>query len=161
MLSKTTLLNELRSFADSGYPLFEGFPETFEESADKWSNALYNYAQSMTPTILPSGLIAARQAFTATYLTMRGIYNESNWIILSNAFGAFAGVVSLNVAPYIPSYTPIGSILYPILKPVSAQGLAGASNYVCLDYISTVVDAWFKTGVSMTTTTPPTFFKWM
>lgn len=161
MLSSTILSNELRTFSDNEYPLFSGFPLTFEESAERWSQAMYIYASTMVPVPIPGSLLLAKEAFKSVFLTMKGINNESNWVILANAFGAFASVVSVNVYPYIPSYTPLGVVLYPLLKPVSLQGLGGASSFVCIEYISSVVDAWYKTGVSMTTTTPPTFITWI
>jgi hypothetical protein len=62
-LIKTILSQKAQVFADQGSPLFEGFPGSIKDNADKWAGAIDSYANSIESFVTPlslSGVIAKK-----------------------------------------------------------------------------------------------------
>jgi len=141
-LNKSTLHTELSKFFDSESPNFTGMPQTFKESAEKWSNAINTYAKEIEVGSTTSEI--AKKTFKFTY--MLGQAPNAMIVILPLCFQQYAIMLSMGVSR---SYISVPPILPLILQPAFMLGLAGMKSGVVLDKIVDLIDLWFRTGFTI------------
>ena len=150
-LVKSVLKNEIRKITDQKYDGFEGFPETVEETAERWANAIDVYASSIIPAVISS--TAAKEAAQSQFLSL----NLNGLVAFPLGFTQYA--IQLGLAMQ-PTYTSVPPPIPIVLAPVFSLGLSGASSEDCASLMATIADKWFKTGLATLNSPPNTVIPW-
>ena len=150
-LISATLTNGLKSIMDQDYAGFIDFPSDTIAVANAWADAVNNYASLVTP---PSASSAA--ARTAFYNVMLGMdTNAGNGLpIMISAFTAYAATLAGGMLPAFAGTPP--PVPIPLATVIPALGLAGADGATVAEALSSVIDAWFRTGLAVNTTSGAT-----
>lgn len=121
----------------------ETMPKSTVEAVNSWTDAINNYATTVTPPSINSTI--ARSAF---YGIMSGVTADAgNGLVqLVSAFTAYATSLSVGMAPAFTGTPPIAPIN---ITPVVAAGLGGASGDECAALFATIIDQWFRTGIAV------------
>jgi len=135
-----TLRIELSKIMDQSSPLFEGFPETNIEVANRWSTAIKIYTTSIIPYSANSEL--AKEAFKLAILPISA-QSQNGAALFQTAFTSFASQLAIGMAP---AFTGIPPIVPINLLPVNPIGFGGGSSSSCVSLMSTIIDTWFRTG---------------
>lgn len=146
-----TLTDALSLFMDREHPSFTGFPADAPDFALRYTEAVAGYAGAVVPAVLPPVVEAARQAMEAQILAA---HVPSGLIAgLPAAFSAFAAALAAGMAPAFTGTPPPAPVDF---SPAYAAGMAGGSNQVCISLMVFTVDAWFRTGLAVNTSTSAT-----
>ena len=144
-LVPTILQNEITKIIDESSPLFEGFPADSPEVADRWSEAIRIYTQSILPLSINGAL--AKQAMYSTLLAINS-QTPTGLTIFCAGVLSFATTLGLGMQPLFTA-TPPPAPLEPLLSPIIISGFAGASSAVIAPQMSTAIDGWFRTGLAI------------
>jgi hypothetical protein len=119
--------------------IFTNLPSTKEETAQRWSEAIDNYAASIIPPSTTNQV--AKQAFYNVFLQI----NYTNGIVVfQQAFQQYTTQLSLGMAPlYVGTPPPVPINLLP-----SFIGLTGAPKEVIVPIMVNIIDIWFRTGLA-------------
>lgn len=144
-LVASMLADGIRKFSDSSFAGFEKFPETEDEAAKFWAEAVKTYfaGLSVPPPIGPRH-IAAASTFQAQ-LKGFGAPGAAPGI-LPAAFAAAAGVLAgMSVPVALPPPAPL---VIPPLQPGDNAALAATQ-------LAMAVDLWMKLGMWGPPPSPP------
>lgn len=145
-LDRSKLVEELRKIADQEFQLFEEFPKTNLETADRWASAIDTYANKVIPSSTTSN--EAKQSFIQV---MKQVSPAVDGItLLTQAIVNYATTLSIGM---LPSFNGTPSITPLILSSISTIGLSGGSSRQCCELLATLIDQWFKSGIAINTTT--------
>lgn len=135
----SVLESEIRKIIDQEFEQFEGFPQTAQETATRWANAIDIYASSVIP---PSTTTQqAKQSLESIFLGL----NVNGALIFPLGFTVYASILATGMLPLFVSVPPPSPI---VLAPVFAAGLSGAPSSTCAQLMSVTIDAWFRTGTA-------------
>lgn len=138
-----TLKHGIQSIIDQEYSGFTQFPASVPEAAERWSVAINNYAQLVTP---PSTTFeAARQALKAKLLLADTLGVDAFKLGLVD----YATVLASGMAP---AFTGVPPVTPPVFEPIFAAGFAGADSATIATSLSNMIDLWFKTGTAINNT---------
>ena len=119
--------------------IFTNFPSTIEETSQRWSDVIDNYASAIVPPSTTSQV--AKQAFYSVFLQ---INFTNGLIVFSQAFQQYALQLSLGMPPlYVGTPPPI-----PIDLTPSFIGLSGATKEIIVPIMVNIIDLWFRTGLA-------------
>lgn len=140
-LLPATLINEFNAFFDQENALFQGFPQSQQDAAQLWADAVATYALAITP---PSTTNQAAKAAMIGQLNQINNEAANGIVIISVAFTAFATQLALGMAPFVGTPPPV-----PVdLSPVYNLGFSGAPASICLQTMAGIIDTWFRTGLA-------------
>jgi|GEM_PF-3617689 len=135
------LKNKLSLIFDKEYSGFVDFPSSFEDAANKWSDAFDSYASLVTPPSTTNS--TAKEAFRSTFLTI----TDSNYTIsFPQCFTAYCAALAIGMQPAFSAIPPQGIINF---DSVYALGLSGASSSECISLIVTIVHSWMLSGIAV------------
>lgn len=149
-LVKGTLETGFREIFDEKYSSFKGFPETFEEAVQRWASVVDSYGSKVTPTSTSSP--AAKAAFISVLSTMKTV-NDLD--VLDKAIVAYGVALAPGMLPAFtgtPPPTEVG------VKQVETIGLNNGTSEACAKKLADLIDAWFKKGTAVNTTSGATIF---
>ena len=138
-----TLVNNLREIFDEEYSGFSGFPADINEAAQKWSEAIGDYAQSIVP---PTTTIS--QAKSAMNSVISGITNNGV-AQLPISFTNFAASLAIGMQPAFTGTPPSVPVDFSSIYPI---GLGGGSSEQVINAMAAIIDAWFRTGIAVNNT---------
>lgn len=142
-LVRQTIYSEIRKINDSTYVGFEDFPTSISDSANRWANAVNEYAKSVIPPSSTSE--QAKQAFIQV-MQQVSVPSQNGFAILKLAFTAYASTLALGMAPTFIATPPPSPIILEVVAPL---GLGGGSAEAVASAMSNIIDSWFKTGVAV------------
>lgn len=140
---KQTLKHGIQSIIDQEYSGFTQFPQSVSEAADRWSLAIDNYANLVTPPSTTS--VAATQALRAKLLMAETIGIDAFKLGLVE----YATILAAGMAP---AFTGVPPAIPPVFEPIFAAGFAGADSQTIATLLSDMIDLWFKTGTAINNT---------
>lgn len=144
MLNKSVFKAELQKIFDYESELFEGWPKTRREAAERWSRAFNEYAKKVVPK--STSYSAARSAFENRFMMI----GDNNGI---EQFQLCFFDYAVALAPgMLPTYASTPPSVPPILKPVFYIGYGGGSSEQCINKLVDIVDTWMRTGRAKHTT---------
>ena len=158
-LDPKTLTDELSKFIDKESSLFDKFPSSKEDAADKWAKAFDAYAKGVFP--LSNGMNqAAISDFKGNFMT---IDDDTGMTQLAQCFVLYAVKLSDGMTIAVPTITGIPPAGAPNLSSVPGIGMAGGKSAQCIQTLVTIVDTWMKTGkaIDITTGIPVTIPAWL
>lgn len=132
------------SLSSSLESLFSSPPETAVLCAQKWSEAMRDYALSITPpstTVVPA---AALLQSTLTPVFQGSTTAASTAAAMEAAWAVFAVTVGAGMAPSFVATPPLGLVGFSSLFSLSPSSHAEASNS-----FSTMIHLWMSTGLSV------------
>lgn len=130
---------------------FANPPETAQQCAQAWANAMQAYAAAIVP---PSTTVAAATSALSTALAVAFTQRPSGAAAMENAFAAFAVSLGGGMAGYVavPPVAPIGFAslfaTHPATHAEAAQRLTSA------------IDSWMRTGTATLIAPPGTVVPW-
>lgn len=141
-LSTSVLKQELVKIMDKNSGSFQGFPYNNFDCAQRWSEAVAQYAQSIIP---PSTTVnQAKQAFATSFSSINPNANNGNQVF-QTSFAQFAVVLGSGMVGWVATPPP-----FPLnISPVSIIGLSGGSGTDCAEALAQLIDAWFRTGIAV------------
>ena len=143
MLNVSLFSDGLSKIFDKESFLFEGFPPSIEDAAERWATAFDDYAKSVTPPSVTSP--AAKEAFKAKFLTIDR--DSGNGLsVIPDCFQSHAVILSSGMSP---TYTGVPPTTPPVLDPVWEIGYNGGNSSEVIASLSSVIDAWIKTGTAV------------
>lgn len=154
-LDVNKLNNEIRKIIDYDYELFEGMPPSAADGAQRWANAIGQYASGLI--FQSASIVPARAAFVASYMALINIPAPAGGAEAAIRDGVVAFAIAL--APGIavqssgtfaglPPSTPL--IIQPAFAaPTPAPQIAARA-------LSGIIDVWFRTGTVTNTFTGAT-----
>lgn len=140
-LLPSVLQQELLKVMDDTNPQFKGFPETVEDVANNWSNAIDLYAKGVIPASLSAPL--AKQAMYGVMLGMNAPL--AGLVIFPSAFTAYAVALGSGMQPTftgVPPPAPINltpAFAVPFEAPISTR----------VSVMAGIIDLWFRTGTAI------------
>ena len=147
-LVPTVLQTEITKIIDQDSPLFEGFPADSPEVAERWSEAIRVYTQSIIPVSINGTL--AKQAMYSSLLAINS-QTPTGLTIFCAGVLAFATSLGLVMNPALTA-TQTPAPLEPLLSPIMISGFAGATSAVIAPQMATAIDGWFRTGIAINNT---------
>ena len=147
-LVKETLVNALKNLVSN----VNNFPDSYEQAAVNFSNAINNYGSLVVPPSTTSEL--AKQAFVSAFIASKP---KQSLEILVDAISAYC--ISLATG-MVPTFVGVPPATTPALK--SALNIAGqiALNGGSADdwasAAATAIDTYFKTGTATNSSTGAT-----
>lgn len=145
MLDRNALFEKISNFSDENLDSFEGWAETIEEAAEKWSVAFFDFSKGITP--ISTTTQEAKESFKNAFIS--GI-NNVNMNCLEVAFTAGASTLALGMQPIFTGVPPSSRINF---TPVSVLGLTGATGSQCAELLSTIAFIWMSTGTAINNNT--------
>lgn len=141
----------LTRLMDKDDPLFTGYPLTNPQVANKWSDAVHQYAVLVTP--VSTTAVAAKAAMINTMVSNMGAPGTF-FPALVMGFTNYALTLAGGMAPGfagIPPPSPIN------LAPFIALGLSPSiALSTRISTLALIIDTWFKTGTANTLPSGPT-----
>lgn len=137
---KSNLREEFEKFADATSPNFIESPQSKEDAAEYWANALDIYGSTVTP--VSTNVAAAHLAFVNLFNTMTVLTGA---VIFPTCFTAYGSALASGMSPAFIGTPPPNP---PIFTSVQAAAVAGANQTQCLDLIVDIIDIWFKSGTA-------------
>jgi len=149
-LMPNILINELSKFIDEKSGLFDKFPSSKEDAADKWANAFDTYAKGVIP--LSSGMNqAAISAFKGNFMSIK---EDTDMKQLAQCFVLYAAPLALGMTTALPTMTGFPPSASLNLAPVAKLGMNGGSSAQCIQLLATTVDIWMRTGKAINNIPP-------
>jgi len=142
-LSTEILTREIRKVSDESYILFEGFPKSTSETANRWANIVDIYTIDMIPTST-----SRDQAKFLFSRSMEQVDIGTGFVVLKLAFATYANTLSLGMNPTFTGIAPVTPILLETVAPI---GLGGGSAKEVAIAMANIIQQWFKTGVAINT----------
>jgi len=137
-MEKDILFEEIRKINDVGFEKFEKFPQSIDEAAKRWSNAIFKHCEDVIP---PS--ITLEQAKQSCYIELLKV--SSNPKQFEIAIMKFAEVMKDGMIGFNGIMPPIDLNLFSVFT----KGFAGASSIDIADELSEKINSWFKTGTAI------------
>lgn len=151
-LSLNTLEDELYKLMDINHPNFVGYPNDITGVATNWSNAIYNYAISITPST--TSAVTAKNSMKNVLL---GVTPNSFFPFFESSFTAFANSLKVGMTGYSSVAPPTPIVLE---APMMAIPLTPAYDSLRVPTLAGIIHNWFKTGVSTLLSAPYTVVQW-
>lgn len=113
-----------------------------------WADAIRSYTTAIVPAVPAPAQDAAR---TALFAALSGLNTPNQAVtVLSSGLTAYAGSLAAGMAPPgTPPPLPLSTTLAPVAAVPYTSHAAAASAW------ASVIDAWFRTGLSGTSPFPP------
>lgn len=143
-LIDTDLGLSLSKMIDSLHPLFKGHPESNQDAAKNWANAICDYAAEVTPSVTEVSALAAKKVFEASVL---GIIESQTFISsITGILTTYATALASGMAPSFigtPPATPIDlSSSWTIIE-------SGGTEADLVEDLKSKISAWLKTGTAV------------
>ena len=141
-LLKSNLNLSILKITAIGNPIHEGFPKDLEEAAERWATAVNDYASQIIPISTTSDL--AKQSLKSMLLTFPTVGIAA----FHSGLVSYASQLSLGM---LPAFTAVIPPTPPSLESAFLIGTNGGSAEDVANLLSTLIDAWFKTGTAINT----------
>lgn len=143
MLSKDLIEIEIRKINDAQFEQFDGFPDSIEASAERWSEACRKYCETIAPPSLT--LDQSKEAMRQELLKISvGSVNGSIQIAL--AFRKFAEVLGTGMNPTFTGIAPPSLIDF---STVYSIGFSGGSSSEVARLMANIIQLWFTSGTAI------------
>lgn len=148
-LQREILTLELTKLFDNSHPLFKGYPDTLQQGAKNFSEAISTYGKTIIPTSKTQD--PARVAMENILATMK-TGGVTQLPILLQAFTVWSTTLAGGMVSEIISSTPPVGV--PLLSPfmVTTYFSNNAAAKIASDWAS-AIDLWVKTGTWTNITT--------
>ena len=140
-----TLLNGLKGMVSNP----DNFPDTFEQAALNFADVINNYGSAVTPPSTTSA--AAKSACSAQFIASK---SKQSLDIIIDAVQAYCQALALGMAPtFAGTPPPTTAAMKTAIDAAGQVALNGGAADDWAQAAATAIDAYFKTGIAVNSTT--------